>query len=74
MRFTLFDTFNSHPVSHHKTLRAAVLAQMKHSKAVKRANGPNSYIPTRILCNGELLNESQADEAIEIRQDIVNAI
>ena len=42
----LFDAFNRRVCSRHKSLRAAVIAQAKLSRAVKRANGPKSYLPT----------------------------
>jgi hypothetical protein len=48
MKTRLYDTFNRCTVSNHRSLRAAVLAERKFSRAVKRTNGPNSYIPTRI--------------------------
>jgi len=35
-------------VSRHRTLVAAIRAQAAHSRAVKRANGGNSYLPTSI--------------------------
>lgn len=44
----LFDTFNRRVCSRHKSLHAAVIAQAKFSRAVKRANGLNSYLPTII--------------------------
>lgn len=40
----LNDTFNGHEISRHRTLEAAVRAQMRHIRAVKRANGQNSYL------------------------------
>lgn len=42
------DTFNDRTVSSHRTVEAAVKAERKFSRAVKRANGANSWIPTRI--------------------------
>ncbi len=35
-------------ISGHRSLSAAVTASAKFSRAVRRANGQNSYIPTRI--------------------------
>ena len=46
--FKLIDTLNARTISSHRTLDAAVRAQFKHSKAVKKANGQNSFIPTKI--------------------------
>ena len=53
--FILTDTFNTRDVSRHHSLKAAVLARAKFGRAVKRCNGPNSYIPTCIdlLVDGE---------------------
>jgi hypothetical protein len=48
MKFRIFDTFNRRVVSNHRSLRTTVIAQDKFSKAVRRANGENSYIPTII--------------------------
>jgi hypothetical protein len=48
MKTRLYDTFNRIIISNHRSLRAAVLAERKFSRAVKRTNGPNSYSPTRI--------------------------
>jgi hypothetical protein len=47
--FKLIDTFNNCTISTHRTLDAAVKAQAKHSRAVSRANGSNSYIPKKIV-------------------------
>lgn len=55
--FRLVNTFNDHTISHHRTLRNAVLASDRYSRSVRHANGSNSYMPTRIdeLCDGEWL-------------------
>jgi len=42
------DTFNVRTVSSHHTVEAAVKSERKFSRSVKRANGANSWIPTRI--------------------------
>lgn len=42
--YTLHDTFNTRPISHHRTLLAAVRARRKHARAIRRRNGPNSYV------------------------------
>jgi hypothetical protein len=47
-KYRIYDTFNRRVVSNHLSLRAAVIAAAKFSRAVKRNNGENSYIPTRI--------------------------
>ena len=44
----LTDTFNGCTISRHRTVKAAVKADKAHNKAVKRANGQSSYIPTSI--------------------------
>lgn len=65
--YTLRDTFNARNVSNHRTLLAAVTAERKFLGAVRRYNGPHSYIPTEILCNGEPLTLEMRDEAWDIR-------
>lgn len=47
--YTLLDTFNDRVISRHRTLEAAVRAEIKHDKAVKKHNGQSCYIPTAIL-------------------------
>ena len=44
MRYVLKDAFNGVILSRHKTIDAAVRAKDKHLRAVKRANGENSYL------------------------------
>ena len=66
--FTLTDTFNNRTISTHRTLNAAVKAQAKHSRAVKRHNGSASYIPTAITENGKPVDEyemMQAERRVE---------
>ncbi len=46
--FVLIDTFNKKNLSRHRTYEAAEKANAKFQAAVKRANGKDSYIPTRI--------------------------
>lgn len=65
--YTLRDTFNARNVSNHRTLQAAVEAERKLLGRVRRYNGPNSYVPTEILCNGEPLSLEMRDEAWDIR-------
>ena len=59
--FKLIDTFNHRVISKHRSIDAAVKAQAKHSRAVRKANGANSYIPKKIVevVNGE---ESPVDQ------------
>lgn len=47
-QFRVRDTFNDRTVSHHRTIAAAVAAERRFNRAVKRANGQNSFIPTCI--------------------------
>ena len=47
--YTLIDIFNDRVISRHRTLEAAMRAEIKHDKAVKKHNGTSSYIPTGIL-------------------------
>ena len=41
---TLTDTFNNRTISRHRTVEAAVKAQRKHARAIRRRNGPGSYL------------------------------
>lgn len=61
--YSLHDTFNDRTVSRHRSIEAAVRASYRFSRAVKRANGRNSYLPTVILCDGSRLDESQQESA-----------
>ena len=54
--YTLTDTFNGRTISRHCTLEAAVRADIRFSRAVRRANGASSYIPTRITLNGDAID------------------
>jgi hypothetical protein len=47
--YQIIDTFNDTVVSRHRSLEAAVKADDKFRRDVRRANGATSYIPTRIL-------------------------
>jgi hypothetical protein len=72
MKTRIYDTFNRSIISNHRSLRAAVLAERKFSRAVKRSNGSNSYIPTRI----EYLTEDQqwigvpSDEVMDVKHQL----
>lgn len=46
--FTLIDSFNDTIISRHRTLLAAVKAKNAHLRAVRRHNGPNSYLTYEI--------------------------
>jgi hypothetical protein len=61
--YTLIDTFNKCELSRHRTLKAAVAAEFKMARLIKRAHGKSCYLPMRILANGKPLSEDQQDEA-----------
>jgi hypothetical protein len=63
MKYTLHDTFNRTLISRHRTLEGAVKADLFHARAVRRANGASSYIPTEIRCNGKRLDDEQMESA-----------
>lgn len=66
MKYTLHDTFNDRLLSSHRSIETAVRASYRYERAVKRANGESSYIPTEIRCDGERLDENQQNEAGDI--------
>lgn len=72
-KFTIRDTFNGVIVSSHRSLEAAVAAEIRFGKSVKRANGQSSYIPTEILCDGERLTDDQIEQAWAINESIRNS-
>jgi len=43
--FAILDTFNNKMVSRHRTVAAAVEANARFQRAIKRNNGQSSYIP-----------------------------
>lgn len=61
--YTLIDTFNNHTISRHRTLENAIRAQRRHLAAVRRANGPNSYLTYDITLNGERIDGERWEEA-----------
>jgi hypothetical protein len=61
--YILIDTFNNCTISRHRTLEAAIRAQRRHLKGVRRANGPNSYLTYEITRNGERIDEERWEEA-----------
>ena len=73
MKYTLRDTFNGVTVSNHRSLEAAVAAEIKFGKAVKRANGASSYIPTEILRNGKRLTDDEIEQAWAIHESLRNS-
>lgn len=63
MKYTLHDTFNNYLISRHRTLEGAVRADLAHARAVRRHNGPTSYVPTEIRCDGKRLSDEQIESA-----------
>ena len=64
--YTLTDTFNNYPISRHRTLLAAVRAEGKHLRTIRRANGPNSYLTYEITGpDGKRVNYEDLIEAEE---------
>lgn len=59
----LIDTFNRITISRHRTILAAVKAARAHDRAVKRANGRDSYIPTTFEnSDGSPIDWDEVDE------------
>jgi hypothetical protein len=54
MKYTLFDHFNMRTISRHRSFETASRAQVRHSRALKRTHGRNSYLPTVIMLNGQI--------------------
>jgi DNA-binding XRE family transcriptional regulator len=50
--YQVWDTFNDQLVSKHYSQQAAEKAEKAFHRAVKHANGRDSYIPTRIVVSG----------------------
>lgn len=45
------DTFNQRVVSRHYSVAAAIRAERAFLRAVRRANGRNSYLPTEVVAS-----------------------
>jgi hypothetical protein len=54
MKYSLFDHFNMRTISRHRSFETASRAQAKHSRAIKRTHGRNSYLPTVVMLNGQI--------------------
>lgn len=65
--YTLTDTFNGVTISRHRTLERAIQAERRHLAAVRRANGPNSYLTYSITRNGRPVDP---DDIWPIQQEI----
>ena len=61
--YELRDTFNDRTISRHRTLAKAARAELAHDRAVRRANGSSSYIPTEILLDGAAIDGNELDRA-----------
>lgn len=46
--YEIYDTFNGQVISRHRTREKAEEVNRKFQKAVKKANGPRSYIPVQL--------------------------
>jgi hypothetical protein len=64
--YTLRNTFSNVDISNHRTIEAAVKAQIKHLRGVKRMHGGSSYLTYTVLCNGVELNEQEREEYVEL--------
>ncbi len=69
--YQLINTFiggdlKSQLVSQHKSLQAAIKANIKLQRQVKKANGSTSYLPTKILENWQPVNEEEYDAALTV--------
>ena len=69
MRIELWDTFNNCRISCHNNIINAVMAQRKHSVAVVKANGINSYLTYAFLYpNGNSVDDELITE-IKLKLD-----
>ena len=66
--YRIYDSFNRRVLSNHRSIKAAVIAADKFLRAVKRANGSNSYIPTVI----EYLTDDDSPEWVKVPLDEVH--
>lgn len=64
--YHLIDTFNDRRISSHRTLKAAIEADRKYDRAVKRANGQSSYIPTQYREGGNQRNWRTESKPVDI--------
>jgi hypothetical protein len=61
MYYVLNSSVYSYRISRHKTLRAAILARIKHSKRMRLRN-PNGYITYFITdYDGNVINQTEID-------------
>ena len=62
-QYTLTDTSNNRVISRHFSVLSAVRAQKRHLRAVRRANGQNSYLTYSIT----------SDDHRDIGEEILDA-
>ena len=64
MKYILTDTFNDRTISTHRSIKAAVTKRRAHRRAVKKANGPNSYLTYSITAadGSDIREEVEAEE------------
>jgi len=60
--YELNDTFNNQIISRHRTIGAAVKADIRHARAVIRNAGMNTHIPTSITHNGDTLTWGELED------------
>ena len=60
---TITDTFNGRVISRHRTVLAAVKAQTKHAKSVRKANGRASFLTYSITRNGQPCGHDEITDA-----------
>jgi len=65
--YILKDAFNCCTISRHRTIPAALAAQRRHARAVRRRSGGKSYIPTQIICSR---GENIADEIMAAKMEL----
>ena len=64
--YVIFDTFNRKVISRHLSVDAAVQANARFQRSVKRSNGAGSYIPVS-------LRTEQDGQLVELDPDSVDA-
>lgn len=63
--YTLHDTFNARPLSRHRSIVATIRAMRQHISAVRRRNGPGSYVTYSVTDDAGKLVPPQEIEAAE---------
>ena len=74
LKYLLRDTFNDCNISRHSSLENALLARYRHLKAVKKANGANSYLTYEILQKvGEEYEKINQNEEFGVEHNLIEA-